>query len=367
MSKSLVTPMIYPEDTVLIIIDMQESFRKVIHNFDLVLNSICFLARASKVLKIPIIATEQYPEGLKETVGELSDYIDKKVTKFAFNAFNSEEFRKTLESLGRKNIVLTGIETHICVLQTALSARSHGYNVYLAYDATGSAFNIDKEVAVRIMSDSGVVVVTSESLVYGMLTSSKDPTFKEILPLVKEFRKISPNAAKVLIDERDEYMAAKLIDAMKKYDKIVTVHTELQSCLDGFKRKIPSPTIFEHNKIRRRECAIKGTKLTLELAEEVGNKICIAHCSTAEELDLIRKFKMNNPVYCEITPHHLLLNETILEQVGNFGKVNPPLRTEKDNFALWEAVHDGTVDFIGTDHAPHKLSEKQKKYSLVRL
>jgi len=65
MSKSLVTPMIYPEDTVLIIIDMQESFRKVIHNFDLVLNSICFLARASKVLKIPIIATEQYPEGLK--------------------------------------------------------------------------------------------------------------------------------------------------------------------------------------------------------------------------------------------------------------------------------------------------------------
>ncbi len=190
MSKSLVTPMIYPEDTVLTIIDMQESFRKVIHNFDLVLNSICFLARASKVLKIPIIATEQYPEGLKETVGELSDYIDKKITKFVFNAFNSEEFRKTLESLGRKNIVLTGIETHICVLQTALSARSHGYNVYLAYDATGSAFSIDKEVAVRIMSDSGVVIVTSESLVYGMLTSSKDPTFKEILPLVKEFRKI---------------------------------------------------------------------------------------------------------------------------------------------------------------------------------
>ncbi len=189
MSKSLVTPMIYPEDTALIIIDVQESFRKVIHNFDLVLNSICFLARASKVLKIPIIATEQYPEGLKETVGELSDYIDKKITKFAFNAFNSEEFRKALEGLGRKNIVLTGIETHICVLQTALSARSRGYNVYLAYDATGSAFSIDKEIAVRIMSDSGVVIVTSESLVYGMLTSSKDPIFKEILPLVKEFRR----------------------------------------------------------------------------------------------------------------------------------------------------------------------------------
>ena len=82
--------------------------------------------------------------------------------KFAFNAINSEEFRETL---GRKNIVLMGIETRICVLQTALSARSHGYNIYLAYDATGSAFNMDKEVTVRIMSDSDVAVVASESLV----------------------------------------------------------------------------------------------------------------------------------------------------------------------------------------------------------
>ena len=58
-----------------------------------------------------------------------------------------------------------------------------------------------------------------------------------------------------------------------------------------------------------------------------------------------------------------MLNESILEKVGNFGKVNPPLRTEKDNIALWEVIHDGTVDFMGTDHAPHKLSEKMLDYS----
>ncbi|HHE39442.1 MAG TPA: dihydroorotase [Candidatus Cloacimonetes bacterium] len=149
----------------------------------------------------------------------------------------------------------------------------------------------------------------------------------------------------------------------KKYDKIVTVHTEMQTCLNEWRDRLPYKTVFKHNAIRNRQCSIKGTKLVLELAEKVGNKICIAHCSTKEEIEIIRKYKKNNPVYCEVTPHHLLLNESILEKVGNFGKVNPPLRTEKDNIALWEAIHDGTIDFMGTDHAPHKREEKLLNYS----
>jgi len=154
-----------------------------------------------------------------------------------------------------------------------------------------------------------------------------------------------------------------IFQTAKKYDQIVTVHTELQNCLDDWKQRLPYNSVLKHNAIRNRQSSIKGTKLVLEIAEEIGNKICIAHCSTAEEIELIRKFKMSNPVYCEITPHHLLLNESILEKVRNIGKVNPPLRTDKDNAALWEAIYDGTVDFIGTDHAPHKLSEKMLEYS----
>ncbi len=149
----------------------------------------------------------------------------------------------------------------------------------------------------------------------------------------------------------------------KKYDKIVVVHTELQYCLNIWNSKIKEKTILNHTKIRNRECAIKGTKLVLEIAEKIRNKLYIAHISTAEEVELIRKYKKNNRIFCEITPHHLLLNESILEKVGNLGKVNPPLRTEKDKKALWEAIYDGTADFIGTDHAPHKLSEKLLEYS----
>ena len=88
----------------------------------------------------------------------------------------------------------------------------------------------------------------------------------------------------------------------------------------------------------------------------------MAHISTAEEIDIIKANKNKCKVYCEITPHHLLLNETILKTVENFGKVNPPLRTEKDNKRILQGILDGTVDTIGTDHAPHLLSEKLKNY-----
>ncbi len=197
-------------------------------------------------------------------------------------------------------------------------------------------------------------------------TNSNQKDIEEILETnpndvagIKVFLAGSSNNDTVSYDE----VLKSIFQIAKKYDKIVTVHTELQTCLNEWRNRLPYITVLKHNAIRNRQCSIKGTKLVLDLAEKIGNKICIAHCSTAEEIELIRKFKMNNPVYCEVTPHHLLLNESILEKVGNFGKVNPPLRSEKDNIALWEAINDGTVDFIGTDHAPHKQIEKLYDYT----
>ena len=148
----------------------------------------------------------------------------------------------------------------------------------------------------------------------------------------------------------------------KKYNKVVVVHTELQEYIDIWKQRLPYDSVLKHNAIRNRQCAIKGTELVLKLSEKIGNKIYIAHVSTFEEIELIKKYKLNNQVYCEITPHHLLLNELILKKVGNLGKVNPSLRSEKDNQALWDAILDDTVDTIGTDHAPHTIEEKQQEY-----
>jgi len=150
----------------------------------------------------------------------------------------------------------------------------------------------------------------------------------------------------------------------KKIGKPVIVHSELQSCVEEHEKRY-SPKIENHNKIRNRDCAIKSTEILIELAIEIGNVLYLAHVSTAEEIELIRQAKKDNHtnILCEITPHHLLINERILSSVGNWGKVNPPLRTARDNSALLEGIMDGTVDTFGSDHAPHTLEEKSKDYA----
>lgn len=161
---------------------------------------------------------------------------------------------------------------------------------------------------------------------------------------------------------KDRETLKSIFKVARDFDKILVVHTELQELLDIWHKRLHYKSILKHNALRNRQCAIRGTKLVLDLAYEVRNKLYIAHISTAEEIDLIRAYKDSADIFCEVTPHHLLLNESVLNEAGNNGKVNPPLRSEKDNEALREAVIDGTIDIIGSDHAPHKLSEKEQEY-----
>jgi dihydroorotase len=160
----------------------------------------------------------------------------------------------------------------------------------------------------------------------------------------------------------DESKLREIFKLAKKYNKVVLVHTEMQNCLDKWQKIIKDKTIQNHDIIRNRECSINGTKLVLNLTNEIGNKLYICHISTKEEIELIKKCKNKN-IFCEVTPHHLTLDKSILNLVGNFGKVNPPLRTKEDNQVLWEAVIDGTIDCIGSDHAPHTIDEKIEDYS----
>ncbi len=154
-----------------------------------------------------------------------------------------------------------------------------------------------------------------------------------------------------------------IFDISLQYGLPVIIHTEQQKCIEKYQAKIQNPSVLDHNYIRNRECANLGTELVINLAKEIGNAVYIAHTSTAEEIDIIRQNKDKARVYCEVTPHHLLLDESILKRIGNSGKVNPPIRTKADNQALWLGIADGTVDTIGTDHAPHKISEKSQAYN----
>ncbi len=118
-----------------------------------------------------------------------------------------------------------------------------------------------------------------------------------------------------------------------------------------------------HSRVRDRDAAITAVERVISIAQDMDARIHICHLSTAEEVELVRQAKRDGiSVSCEVSPHHLFLNETAYEKFGNLVKVNPPLRTKHDNEVLMAALADGTIDIVATDHAPHTLDEKHKAY-----
>jgi dihydroorotase len=145
---------------------------------------------------------------------------------------------------------------------------------------------------------------------------------------------------------------------------IVAVHAEDEDILTERKLQFAGETNPSvHSKIRDRSAAIKATKEAIRLAEKFSTEVYFCHVSTEEEIELIRQAKRNEIlVFAEVTPHHLFLNEEAYEQWGTKVQMNPPLRTKRDQQALWEGIKDGTIDTIASDHAPHTLDEKNLPY-----
>lgn len=145
---------------------------------------------------------------------------------------------------------------------------------------------------------------------------------------------------------------------------MVTVHAEDESILQAFQEKHAGASDpAAHSLIRDRSAAAKAVEMAINLAEKYNSQLCIAHVSTKEEVDLIRKAKDSGLlIYGEATPHHLFLTEEDYKKWGTLVQMNPPLRTMEDQEALWEGIHAGTIEFIGSDHAPHTLEEKKQPY-----
>lgn len=152
----------------------------------------------------------------------------------------------------------------------------------------------------------------------------------------------------------------RLFQAVKKP---VIVHAEDQSCIEENMKKFADdedPSV--HSLIRSDKCAYEAVKHILHLAKKHDHRVHIAHVSSLLEIEEIRKFKTDK-VTCEVTPHHLFLNVNDYAKLGNFVKMNPPLRARKDQDALWQGIDDGVIDIIATDHAPHTFAEKDVPYS----
>ena len=144
--------------------------------------------------------------------------------------------------------------------------------------------------------------------------------------------------------------------------RLIAVHAENQARIDERKKEFAG--IFDpaiHSQIQDNETALLATKMALKLSKKYERRLHILHTSTGDEAELLRQDKPSW-VTAEVTPQHLLLNTSAYEKIGTLAQMNPPLKSAGDNDILWQALLDGVIDFIATDHAPHTLAEKGKGY-----
>jgi dihydroorotase len=145
-------------------------------------------------------------------------------------------------------------------------------------------------------------------------------------------------------------------------DRLIAVHAEDQERINQRRQEfagIHDPAI--HSQIQDNQAALLATQKALKLSKKYQRRLHILHMSTAEEAQLLREDKPSW-VTAEVTPQHLLLNTNAYEEIGTLAQMNPPLRSPHDNEVLWQALRDGVIDFIATDHAPHTLAEKAQEY-----
>lgn len=180
-------------DTALLVIDVQEKLVPKILDADPLVRNIGFLTDAARLLNMPVQCTEQYPRGLGETVAELRDRLPVRPDKVAFSSCAVPAVVQSLHREARPKVVLCGIETHVCVLHTALDLLALDFRVYVVVDAVSSRYRIDHDVALRRLERAGAILTTSEMCVFEWIGGAGHPQFKAVSQLIQERMKHMAN------------------------------------------------------------------------------------------------------------------------------------------------------------------------------
>ena len=175
-----------PRESAILVIDVQEKLMTKIPTAEPLTRNIAFLLDAASLLEVEVAATEQYPKGLGPTVAPLAQRLLVRPDKLAFTACAVPNLLDRFRANDRTKIVLVGIETHVCVLNTALDLLAARFQVYLAVDALASRYAIDHDVAIQRLRQAGAIVTTVETCVFEWLGGSNHPQFKPISALVQE-------------------------------------------------------------------------------------------------------------------------------------------------------------------------------------
>ena len=179
--------MFQSDDTVAVLVDVQEKLFGAMHEHDILAAQIIRLLRGLAALQVPMICTEQLPDKLGPTLSGLAHWMPNAapITKSTFSCVEEPEFVKALEATGRRNVVLCGIEAHVCVYQTAAHLIARGYAVQVIADATSSRTRDNREIALTRMRHLGVDVSSVESTLFEILADARHPAFKHVLAAVR--------------------------------------------------------------------------------------------------------------------------------------------------------------------------------------
>lgn len=179
--------MLQKEDAALIVIDIQGKLATLMHRKELLFQNVTRMIEGARVLGLPIIWTEQLPDKLGETSPEIKKLFqdEKPLVKKSFSCCGDGNFTERLGSLGRKQMLLTGIETHVCVYQTALDLIASGYEVHLVRDAVSSRIEENYQLGIQRIKDAGASITSVEMGLFEMLKVAEGEQFRKIIQIVK--------------------------------------------------------------------------------------------------------------------------------------------------------------------------------------
>lgn len=175
--------------TLLLVVDVQEKFVPAIHRIDHVEHHLRGLLWLCQRLEIPVLFTEQYPQGLGRTLASLAALHPAAATpceKTHFDACLEPGFIEQFRRIHRKQVLVAGIESHVCVQQTARSLKENGYDLYAIADAISSRTAENREIGLGLMHQAGIAITSTEAVIMELLISAQDPLFKEVLGFLKE-------------------------------------------------------------------------------------------------------------------------------------------------------------------------------------
>lgn len=173
------------ETSALVVIDVQDRLLVKVPSAAQLVRNAGFLLDVANLLEVPVLATEQYPKGLGPTTAELARRLPASPpAKTAFSCCGAGTFLEELEMLRRPNVVLVGMETHVCVSQTALDLLQAGLHVYLAVDALAARGPVDHDTALRRLEQAGAVPTTVEAVAFEWTADAANPKFKAVSSLV---------------------------------------------------------------------------------------------------------------------------------------------------------------------------------------